>query len=236
MKKKNYKKCILEYKNQSFHIMIKKNKLSRNYKLTFDKKNLAGLVSIPKYVSFKKGMEFAHENKDWLYNEINKFFPLISIENNCLLNIKDKKMRIYFEYATFNSIEVKPDYIMIHSRNNHKKVLKAWFDKEILNCSKNIINSLPLVFNRNIRQIKITNSFNYWGSCHSNGVIHLNWRLIFAPIKVLRYIIIHEICHLIEFNHSKNFWSLVEKVCPDYKNQILWLKKNDNYLYRIRFS
>mgnify|MGYP001344001273 CR=1 FL=1 len=87
-----------------------------------------------------------------------------------------------------------------------------------------------------IKGIKISNSFNYWGSCNTAGIIHLNWRLIFAPTKVLEYIIVHELCHLKEFNHTKNFWMLVEKFCPDYKNQILWLKKNDTYLYRIRFN
>ena len=83
---------------------------------------------------------------------------------------------------------------------------------------------------------KISNSFNYWGSCNTAGIIHLNWRLIFAPTKILKYIIVHELCHLKEFNHTKNFWMLVKRFCPDYKNQILWLKQNDSYLYSIRFD
>ena len=75
----------------------------------------------------------------------------------------------------------------------------------------------------------------YLAKCFK-GEINLNWRLIFSPDEVVRYIIVHEVCHLIEFNHSDKFWKLIKKHCPNYTSQINWLKKNDNYLYSIRFS
>ena len=75
---------IISYNKQSIQLLIKKNKLSKNYKLTFDKKNLRGLVSIPNYVSFKSGLEFANENVKWLYKEINKILPLVLIKHNPL--------------------------------------------------------------------------------------------------------------------------------------------------------
>ncbi len=95
---------------------------------------------------------------------------------------------------------------------------------------------ISLKLGQNIRKIKLSNSFNYWGSCNSKGDIYINWRLVFAPTKVLKYIIVHELCHLKEFNHTKDFWKLVQKLCPNYKDQIVWLNENDNYLYKIRFD
>ena len=86
------KSHIISYKKQSIQLLIKKNKLSRNYKLTFDKKNLRGLVSIPYYVSFKNGLEFAYENMEWLYKEIKKHLPLLLIDHNSSLLIMGKKM------------------------------------------------------------------------------------------------------------------------------------------------
>ena len=231
------KNHIISYKKQSIRLLIKKNKLSRNYKLTFDKKNLRGLVSIPYYVSFKSGLEFANENIEWLYKEIKKFLPLVLIRNNLSLLIMGKKMQIIFEEDILNKILVQKNNIIIKSHNNsHEKMLKKWLVNQILMHSKNYVDTVSKSLRLNIKELKISNSFNYWGSCNSAGVIHLNWRLIFAPIQVLEYIIVHELCHLKEFNHTKNFWMLVKKFCPDYKNQILWLKKNDIYLYRIRFN
>jgi predicted metal-dependent hydrolase len=231
------KNHIISYKKQSIRLLIKKNKLSRNYKLTFDKKNLRGLVSIPYYVSFKSGLDFANENIEWLYKEIKKFLPLVLIRNNLSLLIMGKKMQIIFEEDILNKILVQKNNIIIKSHNNsHEKMLKKWLVNQILMHSKNYVDTVSKSLRLNIKELKISNSFNYWGSCNSAGVIHLNWRLIFAPIQVLEYIIVHELCHLKEFNHTKNFWMLVKKFCPDYKNQILWLKKNDIYLYRIRFN
>lgn len=231
------KNHIISYKKQSIRLLIKKNKLSRNYKLTFDKKNLRGLVSIPYYVSFKSGLEFANENIEWLYKEIKKFLPLVLIRHNLSLLIMGKKMQIIFEEDILNKILVQENNIIIKSHNNsHEKMLKKWLVNQILMYSKNYVDTVSKSLRLNIKELKISNSFNYWGSCNSAGVIHLNWRLIFAPIQVLEYIIVHELCHLKEFNHTKNFWMLVKRFCPDYKNQILWLKKNDSYLYRIRFD
>ena len=228
---------FISYNKQSIQLLIKKNKLSKNYKLTFDKKNLRGLVSIPNYVSFKSGLEFANENVKWLYKEINKILPLVLIKHNTSLLIMGKRMKIIFEEDNFNEVYIKNNKIIIVShKDDHKRIFKKWIDRQILNQSKNYVDIISKSLDLNIKAIKISNSFNYWGSCNSAGIIHLNWRLIFAPSKILKYILVHELCHLKEFNHTKNFWMLVKKFCPDYKNQILWLKKNDSYLYRIRFD
>ena len=228
---------IISYNKQSIQLLIKKNKLSKNYKLTFDKKNLRGLVSIPYYVSFKSGLEFANENVKWLYEEINKILPLNLIKHNNSLLVMGKRMKIIFEENNFNKVYIKNNTIVVVSRkDSHKKIFKKWIVSQVLDQSKNYVDIISKSLDLNIKALKISNSFNYWGSCNSAGIIHLNWRLIFAPTKILKYIIVHELCHLKEFNHTKNFWMLVKRFCPDYKNQILWLKKNDSYLYRIRFD
>ncbi len=65
-----------------------------------------------------------------------------------------------------------------------------------------------------------------WGSCHHDGRIYFNWRLIMAPEWVIDYVIVHELCHLIHHNHSKLFWQTVEKNMPDYRQAKSWLKKH----------
>ena len=65
-----------------------------------------------------------------------------------------------------------------------------------------------------------------WGSCHHDGRIFFNWRLIMAPAWVGDYVVIHELCHLIQHNHSKAFWQEVQRISPDYKQAQIWLKNN----------
>lgn len=69
-----------------------------------------------------------------------------------------------------------------------------------------------------------------WGSCSDKGNLSFNVALMRAPIEVLDYVVVHELCHRIELNHSKKFWSEVERVFPDYRECEKWLKKNGRAL------
>ena len=80
------------------------------------------------------------------------------------------------------------------------------------------------------RSIKIKTQKSRWGSCGIHNDIHINWLLIMAPPEVLEYVVVHEICHIKERNHSANFWNLVEKQLPEYKKQRFWLKQKGHRL------
>lgn len=77
-----------------------------------------------------------------------------------------------------------------------------------------------------INKIAIKDTVSRWGSCSSDKNININWRLALAPTSVMDYVIIHELCHTKEMNHSERFWSLVEKCMPDYKVYDFWLRSH----------
>jgi predicted metal-dependent hydrolase len=81
-----------------------------------------------------------------------------------------------------------------------------------------------------VRRITIRNQRSRWGSCSRRGTVSLNWRLIQAPAYVRDYIILHELMHLREHNHSRRFWKQVETVCPDYMVAEKWLKQHRQLL------
>jgi predicted metal-dependent hydrolase len=72
----------------------------------------------------------------------------------------------------------------------------------------------------------VRNQRSRWGSCSRRGTISLNWRLIQTPVSVRDYVILHELAHLKEMNHSKRFWREVARLCPDYKEAENWLKRH----------
>ena len=81
-------------------------------------------------------------------------------------------------------------------------------------------------FNQKINKVFFKNTKSRWGSCSKKGNINISTRLLFAPDKVLEYVCIHELAHLIEHNHSERFWKLVENTMPAYRESELWLKEN----------
>ena len=74
--------------------------------------------------------------------------------------------------------------------------------------------------------LRIKNQKTRWGSCSIKGNINLNLRLMMAPTDVIDYVIIHELCHLRELNHSPEFWRLVESCCSEFRHWRAWLKQN----------
>lgn len=69
-----------------------------------------------------------------------------------------------------------------------------------------------------------------WGSCHSDGRIYFNWRIIIAPHSIVDYVVVHELCHLVHNDHGKKFWKLLESIIPDYAARKQWLKVHGSSL------
>jgi len=75
-------------------------------------------------------------------------------------------------------------------------------------------------------QIEIRNQRTKWGSCSTTGTLGLNWRLMMAPLEIIDYIVVHELAHLREPNHTDAFWSLVSEYDPDYEDHARWLERH----------
>ena len=84
-------------------------------------------------------------------------------------------------------------------------------------------------------KITIKNLVSRWGSCSTKGNLNFNCLLMLTPDYVIDYVVVHELCHLREMNHSEKFWAEVEKIMPDYQRAELWLKQNGgNLIARMR--
>ena len=79
-------------------------------------------------------------------------------------------------------------------------------------------------YNHTVRRVFIKNSKSRWGSCSSAGNLNFNYKLLFLPPEVLDYVVVHELCHLKEFNHGPEFWLLVEQVLPNHKDLLRQLR------------
>ena len=82
-------------------------------------------------------------------------------------------------------------------------------------------------------KITIRNQKTRWGSCSSKGNLNFNCLLMLAPLEVLDYVVVHELCHRKQMNHSKAFWLEVEKVLPDYKEARKWLKEEGSQMITL---
>lgn len=102
-----------------------------------------------------------------------------------------------------------------------KKNTKADFKKHKETAREFVLEKLVLfnkTYNFKWNRVAIRNQKSRWGSCSKKGNLNFNYKIALLPPRLAEYIIVHELCHLGEFNHSQSFWNLVAKAIPDYKN------------------
>jgi predicted metal-dependent hydrolase len=85
-----------------------------------------------------------------------------------------------------------------------------------------------------VKRVQIRDQRTRWGSCSAAGNLSFNWRLVLAPLEVLDYVVVHEVCHLREANHSRRFWRLVESRRPEWREQKAWLDLHGPELLAFR--
>ena len=166
---------------------------------------------------------FVQEKQDWIRSKLSiihatrdKFSEIINY-NKFLIYGNSYSLA----YSDIKKIKTSDNFeILIPKKIDNSKLLKsikAWYKKaakEILTERISYLSNYAKLF---FNEIKIGDSKGRWGACNSKGTIILNFRLLMLPPAIIDYVLVHELCHLKEMNHSKNFWSLVETILPSYE-------------------
>jgi predicted metal-dependent hydrolase len=98
-----------------------------------------------------------------------------------------------------------------------EKSVTQWYRGEALRVFAECVEHFAPLLQVTPREIKLSAARTQWGSCTAHGVVRLNWQLVKMPLHLIDYVVVHELAHLVEMNHSPAFWRVVESVCPDYK-------------------
>lgn len=105
-------------------------------------------------------------------------------------------------------------------------VFEAWYKKQARSVLTGRVAFYAREYGFDVEKIRISSARMRWGSCSAKKTLSFTWRLVMAPPEVIDYVVVHELCHLRELNHSKAFWTQVEAVLPDYKPRRKWLKEH----------
>ncbi|MBY0473587.1 MAG: M48 family metallopeptidase [Nitrosomonas sp.] len=121
----------------------------------------------------------------------------------------------YFINETANARTAEQSLPQLNPRQIEKFVM-AWYYQQAIACFQQRIAIYAQALNVRVPPFRLSRAKTRWGSCNSRGLIHLNWRLIQMPLHLVDYVVAHELAHLIEMNHSAEFWELVGGVYPGY--------------------
>ena len=112
-----------------------------------------------------------------------------------------------------------------------KDSLRSWYQQTASSFLPDRVSVYEEIMGCNSRSVRISRARSRWGSCSADNRIALSWRLMMAPPAVIDYVVVHELAHIREKNHSPRFWSLVGNICPDYRKHRRWLRIEGNGLF-----
>ena len=208
-------------------------------------------VVVPKGDKEDAISKFMHNRRRWVYEKREEMAEQITQSTSAhperfvtgaKILYRGRRMRLYVqphqESSTKISTNIKIEYrngFFIQrpdncSDNQVKAALEEWLQDRVRSDVDVFVQRYSKKLDAAPKGIRVKSFKHLWGSCGKNGVIHLNWQLIFAPKSVLEYAVVHELCHLQYRNHSREFWSKIGEVLPDYELRKNWLDRNEHSL------
>lgn len=212
--------------------LIKSNRKTISIQVNEDGKLI---IKAPKKISHSEIDLLIQKHHSWIEKRITYY------ENN-KINKKEFKENQEFLFmgnayflkfdSNYSSPYIFEDNIFLSPKydENWLNIFEIWYKQE----ARKIFNQRAIIFAKlmglKYKSIKLSSAKTRWGSCSSLGNINLAWRLIMSPLEIIDYVIVHELAHLKQANHSQKFWNEVGFVLPDYKNRRNWLKENGHFL------
>lgn len=170
------------------------------------------------------------------FKRLAMLFPekeLVSGEQILLLGRKYRLKIKEENYLSIPKLSGRRLFIYVHSNlapEDRKEIIKdtliKWYFEKSSKIIKQRVNRYSKLLNMFPKKVIIKDQKKRWASCSKDGTLRFNWRISMAPVSIIDYIVVHELCHLKIKNHSSDFWKLLSIAMPDYQNRRNWLKNN----------
>lgn len=192
------------------------------------------VIKAPLEATSEKVEDFFMRKQIWIYTKLE--------EKKCLIHCPEKKDFVNWEWFYYlwrmyklhivetedfklrfykNRFELNSKYI-----DSGKEIFTDWYKHRFNEKILPRVKMIALNHWFEYTSISVKDLKNKWGSCTPDNKLNFHWKIILAPVSVIEYIIIHELCHIKEKNHSPKFWDLVARYMPKYENHKEWLKRN----------
>jgi predicted metal-dependent hydrolase len=190
-------------------------------------------VTIPRRGTISAARDFAARNAGWLELQFQRLAarPKIPADWNLGTEILFRGETVRIESDTEGSIRFGAARLKVADVfADLRPAIQNYLRKEATKELPPRVMELAALHGVSVSRISVRNQKSRWGSCSRRGTISLNWRLIQTPVFVRDYIILHELAHRRQMNHSEKFWQEVARLCPDYPAAERWLKQHANLL------
>jgi predicted metal-dependent hydrolase len=218
-------------------IRLRRHRQARRYTLRIHAVDREVVLTMPPRGSVKQAKEFAQKHGGWIAARLRRLPDIVPFIHGTVLPVRGIEHRIDHRRTERGTVWLERHagaHLLCvaggapHLPRRVRDFLKREAKRDLEMASR----TAALALGVDIKRVSVRDQSSRWGSCSSTGVLSYSWRLILAPSFVLTYLAAHEVAHLIEMNHSRRFWRLVERICPDMDRAKAWLDVHGADLHR----
>ncbi|MFL6799455.1 MAG: M48 family metallopeptidase [Xanthobacteraceae bacterium] len=223
-------------------IRLRRHRQARRYTLRIDAPSREVVLTIPPRGSLKEAREFAQKHGGWIAARLKRLPEAMPFAPGVEVPLRGELHRVVHRRSARGTVWLEQDeaakaLICVagdapHVNRRVADFLKAQAKQDLGRAAHDYAAKLGVT----IKRISVRDQSSRWGSCSNSGVLSFSWRLILAPSYVLDYLAAHEVAHLVELNHSRRFWRLVERLYPQAERAKVWLDVHGADLHRYGLS
>jgi len=237
--------ALLKTEDGDIPLTIRISARARHIGLRVDPRIGGAELVLPKGVSTRQGLSFAKSKSDWLLDHLAAMPEPVPFVDGAEIPMQGERLRIHHimtQCELFGPEQPREKrgpvwleegilYVSGDAPHVPRRVrdwLKARARREMTERAMRAAEKLDVV----VKGITLRDTRSRWGSCSSAGTLSFSWRLILAPENVLEYVVVHEVAHRAEMNHSPDFWALVKELIDDIDTPKDWLRLHGTSLHR----
>lgn len=228
----------IKFDRSVFLVRLRRHRQARRYTLRIQSTTREVVLTMPMRGSLREAVAFAQKHGGWIAARLSRLPHGAPFAEGVVIPLRGEPYRIAHRKGRRGTVwvEAGDDGAMTlcvageapHIPRRVADFLKREAKRDLARASEDAARKLGVA----IKRVSVRDQSSRWGSCSTTGVLSYSWRLILAPPFVLDYLAVHEVAHLVEMNHSRRFWKLVEELCPDFRRAKAWLNANGTELHR----
>ncbi len=225
------------FDREIYLVRVRRHRQARRYTLRIHSATREVVLTMPPRGNLKEARAFAEKHGGWIAARLTRLPAPAPFAHGTLLPLRGVDHRIVHCNGARGTVWVEAGgeepclYVAgdaPHVARRVKDFLKREARSDLEAASRRAAEKLGV----RIKRVSVRDQSSRWGSCSTTGVLSYSWRLILAPPYVLDYLAAHEVAHLVEMNHSRRFWRVVERICPDVTRAKTWLDVHGSNLHR----
>ena len=220
--------------SQTISYILKRSARAKQIRLEI-KRDTGLTVVVPRSYGLNQLTSFLEAKQSWILGnlakceEIQSLYAGKELKNGDTIPYLGRNLKLVIQENHRNASNVKlvQDILIVSLRPGNGRLniaLERWYRMQAAELMKKKVDELSARLGISYTRLTIRGQKTRWGSCSRKGNLSFNWKLLMAPEPVIDYVIIHELAHLKEMNHTKRFWAIVDEYCPQWRKYRKWLR------------